>query len=283
VWAPPACHHRRVGAPKTRPALLVIIPGNPGDAVFYADFARALEAHGHEVLVTSHLTLLAPPASLTPYALHQVQAVTRHLASTGRSVTDVEVVLLGHSVGAYLAHLVVAQGLLPVSRVFMLCPFLTRPARSGRLLLRLVTSPLYARLLGLWGRLPARLQRWLVARSGAGPHAAWVQAALASPQPLAWAAMAGAEAAEIASRADVSYLFEEPLFRDPERFVALLARRDRWAPPTWSDRAGACLWLDGISHAFVVDPAQCQAVARAIDRRLPPARPPTAATALATI
>lgn len=262
-------------APEARPTLLVIIPGNPGDAVFYADFARALEALGHEVLVTSHLALLDPPASLTPYAVHQVSAVTRHLAGTGRSVADVEVVLVGHSVGAYLAHLIVTQRLVPVSRVFMLCPFLTRPARSGRMLLKLVTSPrLYARLLGFWRRLPARLQRWLVAGAGAGAHGAWVGAALASAQPLAWAAMAGAEAAEIAGRADVSYLFEEPLFRDPERFVALLARRDRWAPRAWSDpRAPASLWLDGISHAFVVDPAQCQAVASTIHQRLrPPVR-----------
>lgn len=252
--------------------LLVIIPGNPGDAVFYADLARAFEALGHEVLVTSHLTLLDPPASLTPYALHQADAVTRHLARTGRSAADVEVVLLGHSVGAYLAHLIVSQRLLPVSRVFMLCPFLTRPASSGRLVLKLVASPrLYPRLLGVWRSLPARLQSWLVDHAGAGPHAAWVQEALASSQPRAWAAMASAEAAEIASRADVSYLFEDPLFQDPDRFVTLLAPRDRWAPRTWSDpRAPACVRLDGISHAFVVDPAQCEAVASAIHRRWPP-------------
>jgi hypothetical protein len=266
---------------QARPTLLVIIPGNPGDAVFYADFARALETLGHEVLVASHLTLLAPPASLLPYALHQVQSITSHLAGTGRSVADVEIVLLGHSVGAYLAHLIVARRLLPVSRVFMLCPFLTRPARSGRLLLKLVTSPrLYGRLLGLWRGLPAWLQRWLVAVSGAGPHGAWVQAALASSQPLAWAAMAGAEASEIASRADVSYLFEDPLFRDPERFVALLARRDRWAPRAWSDPR-PCLWLDGITHAFVVDPAQWVVVASAIHQRL--VRAPAAMVAAAAL
>ena len=258
---------------EARPTLLVIIPGNPGDAAFYADFARALETPGHEVLVTSHLGLRAPPASLTPYAAHHVDAITAHLAGSGRSVADVEVVLLGHSVGAYLAYLIVAQRLLPVARVFMLCPFLTRPARAGRLLLQLVTSPrLYAGLLALWRVLPARLQRWLVNLAGAGAHGARVQAALDSPQPLAWAAMAGAEAAEIASRDEVSYLFEEPLFRDPRRFVALLARRDRWAPRAWSDPR-ACLALDGLDHAFVVDPAQCQAVASAIHQRLQPGRP----------
>jgi alpha-beta hydrolase superfamily lysophospholipase len=261
-----------VPALEARPTLLVIIPGNPGDAVFYADFARALETLGHEVLVASHLDLRAPPDSLTPYALHQVEAITGHLAGTGRSAADVELVLLGHSVGAYLAYLIVAQRLLPVARVFMLCPFLTRPARSGRLLLQLVTSPrLYAGLLAFWRVLPARLQRWLVKLSGAGRHGAWVQAALLSTQPLAWAAMAGAEAAEIASRGEVSYLFEEPLFRDPRRFVALLARRDRWAPRAWSDPR-ACLPLDGLEHAFVVHPAQCQAVAGAIHQRLQPGR-----------
>jgi alpha-beta hydrolase superfamily lysophospholipase len=253
-----------------RPLLLAILPGNPGDAVFYGDFARALEARGHEVLVASHLTLTAPPASLLPYAAHQVEAIERHLAATGRSLAEVELVLLGHSVGAYLAYLIVKHRLLPVSRVFMLCPFLARPSLSARLLLKLVTSRrLYGGGLRLWRRGPPKLRRLLVGAAGVGAHEGWVQAALASTEPLSWAAMATAEAAEIASRAQVSYLFEEPLFQDPRRFLAVLTPDDRWAPRAWSDpRAPACLWLAGISHAFVLEPDQCQAVAGVVHERL---------------
>jgi pimeloyl-ACP methyl ester carboxylesterase len=250
--------------------LLVVIPGNPGDAIFYADFARALEAHGHEVMVASQLLLTAAPSNLSSYAVHQVEAVTRYLAGTGRSVADVEIALLGHSVGAYLAYLVVAQRLLPVSRVFMLFPFLARPALSARLILKLVTSPrIFAAFLRCWRALPARLQDRLIAAAGAGIHGEWVRAALGSPQAFACAVMATAEAAEIASRADTSYLDGEPLFQDPERCLALVCAGDRWAPRAWrGGRGPATRRLDAISHAFVIDPAQCRVVAQVIHDRL---------------
>jgi pimeloyl-ACP methyl ester carboxylesterase len=251
--------------PRAKPTLLAVIPGNPGDAVFYGDFVRALEAHGHEVTVASHLLLPGAPDGLLSYAVHQTEAITRYLAGSGRSPADVELVLVGHSVGAYLAYLIVARRLLPVSRVFLLCPFLARPSLSGRLILKVATSPraLAAGLL-CWRLLPAGLQRRLVRAVGAGAHGEWVRAALASGQPLAWGAMAQAEASEIASRADASYLFDEPLFQDPQRFVPVLCRRDRWAPARWP--GVPC--THGLTHAFVVDPAQCQLVAGLIHERL---------------
>jgi hypothetical protein len=254
-----------VPAAHARQTVLAVIPGNPGDAVFYRDFAGALEEHGHEVTVTSHLLLAEPPDSLLPYAVHHVEAITRYLGATGRSAAEVELVLAGHSVGAYLAHLIVARRLLPVAQVFMLCPFLSRPALSGRLLLKLVTSPRLLRAaLRCWRFLPAGLQRTLIAAAGAGPHGDWVQAALASGQPLAWGTMAAAEAREIATRPDASYLLEDPLLGDPQRCVPVLCHRDRWAPRQWSGVAP----VDGITHAFVVDPAQCRVVARLIHERL---------------
>jgi alpha-beta hydrolase superfamily lysophospholipase len=250
--------------------LLAVIPGNPGDAVFYGEFVRELQALGHEVTVASHLCLTEPPASLLPYARHQAAAITRHLAATGRTAGDVELVLLGHSVGAYLAYLIVAQGLLPVARVFLLFPFLARPAFSARLILKAVTSRrLFAAFLRLWRVVPRRIARRLIALAGAGVHGSWVEAALASSQALACAAMATTEAAEIAARADAAYLFDEPAFRDPQRVELLLGRRDRWAPQAWSNgQAPAGRRLEEIDHAFVVDPDQCRAVAEAIHRRL---------------
>lgn len=258
-------------APAPKPTLLAVIPGNPGDAVFYREFAAALAEHGHEVTVASHLLLEAPPESLMPYALHHVEAITSHLAGSGRSLADVEVVLIGHSVGAYLAHLIVTRRLLPVARVFLLCPFLARPSLSGRLILWAVTSRWLAVGLRGWRLLPRWLRRWLVAAAGAGGHGEWVLAALESEQPRAWGAMAAAESREIAARADASYLFDEPMFQDPSRFAALLCRRDRWAPRRFADpRAPAALALDGVAHAFVVHPVQCRAVARLIHQRLAP-------------
>jgi hypothetical protein len=248
-----------------KPTVLAVIPGNPGDAVFYADFVRALQAHGHEVTVASHLLLAAPPDNLMRYAAHQVEAINRHLAAGGRVASDVELVLVGHSVGAYLAYLIVARGMLPVARVFMLCPFLSRPALSGRLILELVTSPrVLAAALWCWRAVPAWLQRRLVAAAGAGAHGEWVRAALESGHPRCWGAMATAEAREIAIRADAHYLLEEPLFQDPRRFVPVLSRGDRWAPRQW--RADS--YLDGVTHAFVVDKAQCRVVARIIAEHL---------------
>jgi pimeloyl-ACP methyl ester carboxylesterase len=250
---------------RDRSTLLAVIPGNPGDAVFYGDFVEALRAHGHEVTVASHLLLDEAPDSLVPYATHQAGAITRYLAGTGRSSAEVDLVLVGHSVGAYLAYLIVARGLLPVSRVFLLCPFLSRPALSGRLLLQLVTSPgLLRACLQSWRWLPRWLQRRLVAAAGAGPHGDWVLDALAAGQPLGWGTMAAAEAREIASRPDAAYLLEEPLFQDPERSIPVLCRRDRWAPRRWPGVPP----IAGISHAFVVDPAQCRRVAQVIHERL---------------
>jgi pimeloyl-ACP methyl ester carboxylesterase len=255
--------------PLARQTLLAVIPGNPGDAIFYRDFARALEAHGHEVTVTSHRLLPSPPESLLPYAVHQAESITSYLASSGRSLESVELVLVGHSVGAYLSYLIVARRLLPVSRIFLLCPFLARPSISGRLLLKVVTaSRLFSGLLRLWRVLPGPLQRGLIGLAGAGPHGRWVQQALASGEPLGWAAMAAVEVREIAGRPDASYLREEPLFQDPERVVSVLARRDRWAPDGWARALAPGSRVEGVSHAFVVHPEQCRTVARLIHDRL---------------
>jgi pimeloyl-ACP methyl ester carboxylesterase len=258
--------HGKSPVPVKRP-LLAVLPGNPGDAVFYGDFVRALESHGHEVTVTSHLATHDAQHGLLPYARHQAEAISRYLIATGRSVDDVDLVLVGHSVGAYLGYLLAARRLLPVARLFLIFPFLARPALSGRLLLKLLSSPgLVAVSLRLWRALPRWLQRRLIAGAGAGAHGAWVEAAMATEQPRAWVAMARAEAAEIASRPDASYLTDEPLLRDPDRVTCVLCPRDRWAPlrPAPLDTEV----VPGVSHAFVVDPAQCQVVARLIARRL---------------
>jgi hypothetical protein len=235
---------------------LVVIPGNPGSAVFYGDFVGRLKALGHEVLIDGHPNLAAP-GSLLPYAEHHARLVRERLAP------GTEVVLVGHSVGAYLAHLIVAHALLPVSRVFMLFPFLQRPAASGRLIL----AGLGARALATLRRLPPGLRRALVARS-AGPHWQAALAGLESPEALGWAAMARIERQEIATRTSARYLFEHAFFRSAERFVPMLCAADRWAPPALDRELGglAYRFARPVSHAFVLEPAQCAVVVEALHR-----------------
>ena len=58
-----------------------------------ARLSKQLGSTRGRIELTSDLTLLAPPDGLLPYAVHQVSAITRHLAGTGRSAADVELVL----------------------------------------------------------------------------------------------------------------------------------------------------------------------------------------------
>ena len=249
-----------------KPRLLVVLPGNPGDAGFYRSFLDSLQARGHEATVASHPCLTRSPADLLIYARHHAEAARQHLTATGRSVDDVEVVLLGHSVGAYLAYLLVAHGLLPVARVIMLFPFLMRPALGGRLVLRALSMPWLVRLtLGLLRFLPRALRHRLIAGAGAADLSPLVLSLLESPQVLGCVNMAAREREEIASRRDLGYLFECPLFRDAHRFSAVLAERDVWAPASVASRLpGARHLASPVSHAFVVDARQRELVAETV-------------------
>jgi pimeloyl-ACP methyl ester carboxylesterase len=245
--------------PKLRRTLVIVLPGNPGEAAFYQGFKEDLEEGGHEVVVTSHPELSTPTADLMPYARHHVASALQHLGKSGRTVDDVQVVLVGHSVGAYLAHLIAARGLLPVSRLFMVFPFLARPVFSGRLILRAATCrPLFAALVGLYRRLPARGQRWLVASAGAGELTPLVVQALASPLPFACASMARTERAEIAARADAAYLFDRPWLAEPASLVVMLCPGDRWVSPAVARQlAPFAHWFDPpMGHSLVVDRAE---------------------------
>jgi pimeloyl-ACP methyl ester carboxylesterase len=252
-------------APPRRP-LLVLLPGNPGEPFFYRDLAAELRERGHEVVLSAHP---APAASgLLPFAEHHAATTTAYLAASGRGVADVEVILIGHSVGAYLAHLIVAHRLLPVARLFLLFPFLMRPALSGRLILAaLGIAPLVRAFLGGFRLLPRRIQLWLAARAGAGEHAPAVLDAVRSGRALAWTAMARAERAEIASRPRCAYLFADEPFRDPQRCAVMLAARDVWAPPRVAAELAPLVHPlpTPVGHSFVVHPAQRRIVVDALD------------------
>jgi pimeloyl-ACP methyl ester carboxylesterase len=245
--------------PKPRTPLVVVLPGNPGLAEFYRELAQDLEGRGHEVVVASHPPLFDPAAGLMPYARHHVTAALQHLQASARTVDDVEVVLVGHSVGAYLAYLIAARGLLPVARVIMIFPFLARPAFSGRLILRAAACrPLFATLVALFRTLPARGQRWLVEAAGAGAQTPAVLRALASPLPFAAGAMARVERAEIAARPDATYLLEEPWFGDLSRLAVMLCPADRWVSPAVARQLApvAHRLEPPMGHSLVVDPGE---------------------------
>jgi pimeloyl-ACP methyl ester carboxylesterase len=240
-------------APSAR--LLVLLPGNPGEAGFYDELVDDLAALGHEAVVTSH-PALAAPADLVPYAEHHVAHVLHHLATQGRRLADVELVLVGHSVGAYLAYLIVARGLLPVARVVMVFPFLARPTPRGRLILHGVTwQRPFAAFVGLLRALPRRWVRQLVASAGGGVLTDRLLSALATPLPEASAAMAQAERVDIAPRRDVAYLLTHAFFVARERLTVLLCPRDPWVSPTVA-RQLAPFAQDlpaSVTHSLLVD------------------------------
>ena len=254
----------------TRPRLLVIVPGNPGDACFYTGFLHELRQRGHEAIVTPHPCLPGPPGDLIGCARHQADAVHRHLAEGGRQVQDVELVLVGHSLGAYLAYLIVRHALLPIARVILLFPFLTRPGWIGRLVLAALSLPWLVRLLLAGVRAaPAVLRRWLARRFGGTDLGAEVLALVESPRAMGCVHLAVTERREIAARPDSRYLFEHALFNDREAFVTLLCRRDPWAPPALARQLpGARLLPAPVGHAFVLDARQRALVAEAIHQIL---------------
>jgi pimeloyl-ACP methyl ester carboxylesterase len=243
--------------------LLVLIPGNPGDPRFYQDFLGALRARGHEALISAHPQ--GPADTLLPYAEHHAVAVRRYVAATGRTMEDVQVTLVGHSVGAYLAHLIVTHALLPVERVCMLFPFLARPPLGGRAVLQLVAwPPLIAGVLKTVRALPASWRRRLLRSLGAGEGLSAALAFVEGPAAEASVAMARIERREIAARPDAGYLYQHDFFRTPERWVALACDRDRWAPRGVATTPVA----PPVSHGFVAHAAERAQVIEALERFL---------------
>ncbi len=235
--------------------LVVLLPGNPGDVIFYEQVAAELDARSHAVLLCS------PPcwspeiaaAGLAAHAQHHADTVRRHLAS--RSPTaPTEIVLVGHSVGAYFAHLIVAHRLLSVSALIMLFPFLARPRISGRMILAAASwSWLHRPLLGLVRALPAAALDLLM---GAGELTHSAREAARDDRARCWLALARAERREIAGRADAGYLFDDPLFADAARFAVLLAPRDRWVSKQVEQQLSpfAHHCQPPVTHAFVIHP-----------------------------
>jgi len=192
------------GAPaRSARVLIAVLPGNPGAALFYAPFVAALAAHaaragaGASVRVVccghaSHTALTASPRalSLSGQVAHKLAFLEAELAA---APAGLRVVLVGHSVGAYMALQAAGSPRLPrgcVAAAALLTPTLLDIGRSprGRALAPLFTG------LGVFGLgALAFLVRALV------PRALLLRAAAAVVGARAAAAAAGLVHAHVAA------------------------------------------------------------------------------------
>ncbi|MCH2108545.1 MAG: alpha/beta fold hydrolase [Polyangiaceae bacterium] len=148
--------------------IIQLIPGNPGDAYYYEGFVRQLRERGHQVVVFDHARLKSP-SGILPYAQHQVDCFRDYLRETNQAPEDVSLSLVGHSIGGYIAHLIEAHHLMPVSRALLLFPFLARPSPTALRALRLwhwLGKP----LMGLLSSLSVSKQKKLIQRLGLESH-----------------------------------------------------------------------------------------------------------------
>ena len=249
---------------RTRPSLVLLLPGNPGRAAFYRAFAGTLTNLGHEVVAWEHGDVARQPQSLASYARGHARRLSEHLALRGRALDDVEVTVVGHSVGAFIAYELARAGTVPVSRAVFLFPFIAAPTLRARVVLRIFANR--AVVLGvrrLLRALPARLRRRLIAAAGARTFVAEAEELLCGDDIVRYSEMAAIERRELLPRRGADFLAGTPLFTSPERFGVFLTPGDRWvAREVPGSLRGAVHWLGGdIDHAFVVDQRQSAEVA----------------------
>ncbi|KAK9821994.1 hypothetical protein WJX81_005374 [Elliptochloris bilobata] len=267
---------------------LLLLPGNPGFAHFYAPFLCALHAAlggGAAVACASYLghhCRTSRPCGRI-YGLEEqmanVAALLRALQARGAPVA-----IVGHSLGAYLAlHATqevercgpaaakrltgsCAAEPLHVSKVVALFPFMAvdRASLVQRVLAAAARVPwLMAALGALLGRLPARFVRWVARRvAGADAHAeAAVQRCLRGPAFRNFFALARDEFAAMA-RPDW-----RPLARLGPRATVLCSAHDCWFPDWQAEQVARCapqcqvIALEGKRHDFCVSVEQSQQVA----------------------
>jgi pimeloyl-ACP methyl ester carboxylesterase len=251
--------------------LILLVPGNPGDAYFYEGFAGLLGLRGYEVVVFDHARLTRAPASMLPYAEHQVARLEAYLQQTGRQINDVELVLVGHSVGAYVAHLIEKHALLPVSRVVHLFPFLARP--SPRAFAALAVWGMFGpQVLTTFRHLPRSWQRRWLRAVGVHEHSEHLIAALHSDHARSYTTMGAAELSEIGRYSDAGYVWRESPLARQGRVSCVFADDDRWSPArehpdirSISYRITRC-----VSHTFVLDESCWPAVADAVEALVKP-------------
>ena len=251
--------------------LIVIVPGNPGDAYYYSGFAGALRARGYEVAVFDHARLTRPPSNMLVYARHQAEQVQRYLRESGRSTRDVELIVVGHSVGAYVAHLIDRQGYLPVSRIVHLFPFFARPSWRAFVSLA-VWGRLGPQLLAAFRWLPrARQEAWLK-RKGMHAHHAHIIGSLYSEHASSYTSMGSAEFSEIGRYPDAAHVWRDSRLSRQGRVACLFIDHDAWSPAKEHPDVRSISYriTRPVSHTFVLDEQSWPVVAEAIQALVNP-------------
>lgn len=257
--------------------LIIIIPGNPGQALFYATIARALSIYARARVVV--LSLAGHCAVANGGGYHDLAAQRAHVLSCVRQLvaaapTGATVTLIGHSIGGWLALDLLRESDLRAARVVLWMPTLAHIAAS-RDGVRL--SPLlhYGRAAtgvaaAVLGAAPRWLQRFIAGR--------FVPSVGASSHSLADAILS-----LFSTRVAVNALFlaadELRVLHEPDfvhgaavasRVAAIFAPGDPWNDHAGADAAaaerllpGACIVVEGgLSHSFVLNAGQVDKVAK---------------------
>lgn len=251
--------------------LFLIVPGNPGDAYYYAGFAQTLRERGHEVAVFDHARLHRPPASMLVYAQHQAERVQRYLRESGRRPRDVELILIGHSVGAYVAHLIEKQALLPISRIVHLFPFFARPSWRAYLSLT-VWGHFGPQVLAAFRSLPRAWQVAWLERAGVHAHHDHIIAAVTSAHATSYTSMGRAELRELGPYRDAGHVWRDSRLAHEGRVACLFIDHDAWSPANEHPdvRRMSYRITRPLSHTFVLDESSWPVVASAIEALVNP-------------
>jgi pimeloyl-ACP methyl ester carboxylesterase len=253
----------RLPAPTPRHTALVL-PGNPGVAAWYSDFAVALREQlpdDVEVVVCGFAGHYSSPALSTPQRCFVLDEQMSCMAALLASLPATQsVVLVGHSIGAYVALQLLRANSAALTGVVGLYPFLRYDGHSQRILSWLVACrplvELVASVSALLGRLPkslllALLQPFFALLGGLGAGAQRITAAWLRPASIRNVCVLGAsEFAALAREPDWNLVADARvrLFYGPPD--------DMWAPSADADEAesrGAVVARDAsFGHMFCV-------------------------------
>ncbi|THV06014.1 alpha/beta-hydrolase [Dendrothele bispora CBS 962.96] len=120
------------GDPET---VVLFVPGNPGLAKFYVPFLSALHSHPkiQNVAILAQ-SLLGHTASVFSGGesglLAQVQSVIEAISAVKESYASARIVLIGHSVGAWISLQAFKQRVEDVESLFLLFPTISQIGRS---------------------------------------------------------------------------------------------------------------------------------------------------------